>query len=214
MSERFTAELTLPRWKCRECGCLWRDNLDGTVSLFDAQQKSCENCEMLPTAAVCIVEWFKSHAEPMQSRQAAASEARIAELEQQVTTLTAALQRVNDVYQGSQPQLPGGQQTGPQRYQMTISTRQELGRILRDAARKKLTIAEQTKLDAAALAETYRHEPWFVNVGIYSGSSLVLYVTKNAPNDLPANWKGSPLEIKRAGKPRPATTGHETQEGK
>lgn len=56
--------MNMPRWKCRQCGCLWRDNLDGSVSLFDANQKSCQNCEMLPTAYSCVIEWFKSHAEP------------------------------------------------------------------------------------------------------------------------------------------------------
>ena len=39
--------MDMPHWKCRQCGCLWRDNLDGSVSLFDADQTSCQNCEML-----------------------------------------------------------------------------------------------------------------------------------------------------------------------
>ena len=30
------------------CGCKWRDNGDGTMSLFDAGQKSCPVCEPLP----------------------------------------------------------------------------------------------------------------------------------------------------------------------
>ena len=30
------------------CGCLWRDNTDGTMSLFNGNQKSCEVCEYLP----------------------------------------------------------------------------------------------------------------------------------------------------------------------
>jgi hypothetical protein len=59
-----THQPDMPRWKCRQCGCLWRDNLDGSVSLFDANQTSCQNCEMLPTAESCVIEWFKSHAEP------------------------------------------------------------------------------------------------------------------------------------------------------
>lgn len=57
--------VSLPRWKCRQCGCLWRDNLDGTVSLFDISQRSCRNCEMSPTSDACEVAWFKAHAEPM-----------------------------------------------------------------------------------------------------------------------------------------------------
>jgi thymidylate synthase (FAD) len=34
-----------PHYKCRHCGCLWRNNHDETISLFDASQKSCEQCE-------------------------------------------------------------------------------------------------------------------------------------------------------------------------
>lgn len=30
------------------CGCLWRDNGDGTMSLFDSSQKSCQVCEPMP----------------------------------------------------------------------------------------------------------------------------------------------------------------------
>lgn len=30
------------------CGCLWRDNGDGTMSLFGYSSKSCEICETLP----------------------------------------------------------------------------------------------------------------------------------------------------------------------
>jgi hypothetical protein len=63
-SNAISQLINVPRWKCRQCGCLWRDNLDGSVSLFDANQKSCQNCEMLPTAESCVIEWFKSHAEP------------------------------------------------------------------------------------------------------------------------------------------------------
>lgn len=50
--------LTLPRWKCRRCGCLWRDNLNGMVSLFDAQQKSCADCERLTDQSTCEIDWF------------------------------------------------------------------------------------------------------------------------------------------------------------
>jgi hypothetical protein len=42
-----------PDWRCRTCGCLWRDNHDGTVSLFDASQKSCDRCEHQPTTVAC-----------------------------------------------------------------------------------------------------------------------------------------------------------------
>lgn len=30
---------------CRRCGCAWRDNLDGTVSLWDGDQTPCSVCE-------------------------------------------------------------------------------------------------------------------------------------------------------------------------
>ncbi len=32
------------------CGCLWRDNQDGTMSLFGENSKSCSVCEWLPLA--------------------------------------------------------------------------------------------------------------------------------------------------------------------
>jgi hypothetical protein len=32
------------------CGCMWRDNRDGTMSLFDGEQKSCAVCEPMPLA--------------------------------------------------------------------------------------------------------------------------------------------------------------------
>ena len=31
-----------------KCGCLWRDNKDGTMSLFGPKSKSCDVCENLP----------------------------------------------------------------------------------------------------------------------------------------------------------------------
>lgn len=34
-----------PNYKCRTCGCLWRNNHDDTISLFDMYQKSCTDCE-------------------------------------------------------------------------------------------------------------------------------------------------------------------------
>jgi hypothetical protein len=40
-------------WKCRTCGCLWRDNFDGFVSLLDEHQKSCEVCEQKGTIETC-----------------------------------------------------------------------------------------------------------------------------------------------------------------
>lgn len=40
-------------WRCRACGCLWRDNHDNTVSLASAKQASCADCEMRPTFTAC-----------------------------------------------------------------------------------------------------------------------------------------------------------------
>ncbi len=42
-----------PNWKCRACGCLWRDNRDGSVSLMDEKQTSCTSCEHNTTEATC-----------------------------------------------------------------------------------------------------------------------------------------------------------------
>ena len=35
-----------PFGTCEQCGCRWRDNQDGTMSLADAEQRSCESCEL------------------------------------------------------------------------------------------------------------------------------------------------------------------------
>lgn len=43
-----------PDWRCRTCGCLWRDNGDDTVSLFDVSQKSCDACEHQSTPTACV----------------------------------------------------------------------------------------------------------------------------------------------------------------
>lgn len=50
--------LQMPVWKCKTCGCLWRDNLDDTVSLFNAEQKSCPTCELTHTKAACEIHWL------------------------------------------------------------------------------------------------------------------------------------------------------------
>ncbi len=42
-----------PDWRCQTCGCLWRDNHNGTVSLFDVSQKACNECEGQPIVAAC-----------------------------------------------------------------------------------------------------------------------------------------------------------------
>lgn len=42
-----------PNWKCKSCGCLWRDNHDGSVSLMNTEQKSCVKCENNTTEAEC-----------------------------------------------------------------------------------------------------------------------------------------------------------------
>lgn len=42
-----------PHFKCRSCGCLWRNNHDGTVSLFDVAQRSCVTCESNTSLETC-----------------------------------------------------------------------------------------------------------------------------------------------------------------
>lgn len=37
-----------PNFRCKFCGCLWRNNHDGTVSLLDARQRACEKCDNPP----------------------------------------------------------------------------------------------------------------------------------------------------------------------
>lgn len=34
-----------PYFQCRNCGCKWRDCHNGTISLFDAEQHTCDECE-------------------------------------------------------------------------------------------------------------------------------------------------------------------------
>jgi hypothetical protein len=33
---------------CRECGCEWRENADGTLSLADPEQEPCPACDNAP----------------------------------------------------------------------------------------------------------------------------------------------------------------------
>jgi uncharacterized small protein (DUF1192 family) len=54
-----SATLKLPVWKCKHCGCLWRDNLDDTVSLLNAHQKSCAVCEHTRTREACTIHWLQ-----------------------------------------------------------------------------------------------------------------------------------------------------------
>jgi hypothetical protein len=35
-------------WRCVKCGCLWRQNDDGTWSLYDADQKPQACCDNAP----------------------------------------------------------------------------------------------------------------------------------------------------------------------
>lgn len=49
-------------WLCRTCGCVWRDNQDGSVSLGSAKQTSCVECEMKPTEEACEPLWRGAHA--------------------------------------------------------------------------------------------------------------------------------------------------------
>lgn len=51
-------------WRCTSCGCLWRDNLDGSVSLLDTNQKSCDQCEHRPTRDACLVAAVPENATP------------------------------------------------------------------------------------------------------------------------------------------------------
>lgn len=34
-----------PNYRCRQCGCLWRNNHDGSISLHDDTMRSCDHCE-------------------------------------------------------------------------------------------------------------------------------------------------------------------------
>lgn len=54
--------MNMPVWKCKTCGCLWRDNLDETVSLLNTEQKSCLTCEHGSTREVCEIHWLRQDA--------------------------------------------------------------------------------------------------------------------------------------------------------
>jgi len=49
---------TFAVWRCLICGCLWRDNLDDSVSLLDLQQRSCNSCEAGPVQDACEIYWL------------------------------------------------------------------------------------------------------------------------------------------------------------
>lgn len=51
--------MNMPVWKCKACGCLWRDNLDNTVSLLNTDQKSCASCERTPPREACEIHWLQ-----------------------------------------------------------------------------------------------------------------------------------------------------------
>jgi hypothetical protein len=60
--EFYEPESVAYYWRCKTCGCRWRDNRDGTVSLFDVAQKSCAECEHKPTPDAC--EWVAVERSP------------------------------------------------------------------------------------------------------------------------------------------------------
>lgn len=65
----YGTALTMPVWRCKACGCLWRDNLDDTASLFNAQQTSCSSCEHSPTREACAIHWLDVLIVPSVTRQ-------------------------------------------------------------------------------------------------------------------------------------------------
>jgi hypothetical protein len=66
-------------WRCRTCGCVWRDNHDGSVSLGSAKQTSCVECEMKGMPETC---------EPLYRSPHAAQTQEIAQLKAEVSRLT------------------------------------------------------------------------------------------------------------------------------
>jgi len=67
-----------PNYRCRFCRSLWRNNHDGTVSLFDANQRACDRCDNPPGGWASAVEevagdekllrflWEHKHATPFE----------------------------------------------------------------------------------------------------------------------------------------------------
>lgn len=52
--ERLVSGAATPDyWRCNTCGCLWRDNHDGTLSLASAKQTSCATCEKWTGEPTC-----------------------------------------------------------------------------------------------------------------------------------------------------------------
>lgn len=51
-----------------KCGCIWRDNEDGTMSLFGKNSKSCEVCEYLPLSKLIPLYAAAPQSEPFPER--------------------------------------------------------------------------------------------------------------------------------------------------
>ncbi len=56
-ARQFDLPANIPCWRCKTCGCCWRDNLDGTVSLWNAVAKPCALCEA-DTLTACAIYWI------------------------------------------------------------------------------------------------------------------------------------------------------------
>ncbi len=58
---------------------------------------------------------------------------------------------------------------------------------------------------ATALFSQYRHQPWFISVGIEGEAGLILYVTKKPAESLPRAMGGQfPVRVVKTNKPKPA----------
>lgn len=93
--ERAEAQaVMMPVLRCKKCGCLWRDNLDGTLSLFDAQQKSCQVCECKTDRETCDIHWLR-----------ATIEAQAGETAKDASTLETRLREHADWLDGGERQI-------------------------------------------------------------------------------------------------------------
>lgn len=61
---KVTTDVEIRKYRCRACGCLWRINppnppFDGSWSLWDGEQRSCQRCDNSPEFLNLIEPVFK-----------------------------------------------------------------------------------------------------------------------------------------------------------
>lgn len=75
-------------WRCKSCGCLWRDNKNGSVTPAGPKQSACDRCSKGETEIECEPLWLSSALVAAEAPKQA----------QPATTLAAAFSVFSDEY--------------------------------------------------------------------------------------------------------------------